>query len=208
MNTITLILMGITGIISYKGFNDTYFFNKYKFEIFSILKRNEKIRILSSGFLHGDWMHLIFNMLSLYFFNEISLTLFNAEGFLVIYFVALISGNLFSLYYYKNHPYYSAVGASGAVSGIIFSAIAVSPNGVSVNFLPGWIFATIYFGYSVYLLLNPQKNDNIGHSAHLGGALFGLLYAFITYSEAIKENLFYILIMSAPLLYLGFKLKK
>ncbi len=90
----------------------------------------------------------------------------------------MILGNLFSLQIYQKQPWYSAIGASGAVSGIIFASIAMAPNEISVNFLPGWLFGTLYFGYSVYMMLNPKQWDNLGHAAHLGGAFFriGILY--------------------------------
>lgn len=199
--------MVATGLISYKGFNDGAFFQKYKFEVYAIDKRKEYIRFFSSGFLHADWMHLFFNMLTLYFFAPIVVKIFGVIGFLLIYFGAMFLGNLLSLYIYKNVPFYSAIGASGAVSGILFSAIALNPMmtvGVFFIPMPGFVFGLLYFGYSVYMMLNPKQWDNMGHSAHLGGAIFGILYTLITQPNFFIANIYYIGIMSLPLLYLGF----
>lgn len=199
MNLPFLIILA-TAFISYEGFRNRQLFNKYKFEVSAVLHRKEYIRLMSSGFLHADWNHLIFNMISLFFFQNYALIFFGNFGFLAIYFGAMILGSLTSLLLYKNQPFYSAIGASGAVSGIVFSAVAVAPNTLSINFLPGWLFGTLYFGYSVYMLLYPKKWDNLGHSAHLGGALFGLIYTLIS-GKIDWENIHYILIMSAPLVY-------
>lgn len=203
-----LIIIIVTCLFSYKGFNDRYFFEKYKFSVGAISQRKEHIRLLSSGFLHADWMHLIFNMLSLFFFQGIVLNFFDNIGFLIIYFGSMILGNVFTLKIYKNQPWYSAIGASGAVSGIIFSAIAMAPNDINVNFLPGWLFGTLYFGYSVYMMLNPKQWDNLGHSAHLGGAVFGLIYALAVRPDLVISNAFYLGIMSLPLVYLAYHLFK
>lgn len=203
-----LIIIIVTSLFSYKGFNDRSFFEKYKFSVGVISQRKEHIRLLSSGFLHADWMHLIFNMLSLFFFQGIVLNFFDNIGFLIIYFGSMILGNIFTLKIYKNQPWYSAIGASGAVSGIIFSAIAMAPNDINVNFLPGWLFGTLYFGYSVYMMLNPKQWDNLGHSAHLGGAVFGLIYAVAVRPDLVISNAFYLGIMSLPLVYLAYHLFK
>ncbi|WP_018676756.1 rhomboid family intramembrane serine protease [Riemerella columbina] len=204
MSTICIIIIAITTVISYQGFKDRAFFEKYKFNVAAITRKKEYIRLLSSGFLHADWMHLFFNMLSLYFFQGIVEYYFGTGGFLALYFGSMLLGNLFSLYIYKHQPWYSAIGASGAVSGIIFAAIGMAPNEIEVNFLPGWLFGTLYFGYSVYMMLNPKQWDNLGHSAHLGGAAFGLGFVFALYPVAALTNALYLGIMSLPLIYLAY----
>lgn len=206
MDILVIIIIAITSIFSYFGFNDRSLFEKYKFNVGAITQQKEYLRLLTSGFLHADWMHLFFNMLSLYFFQGIVLAFFGQVGFLVIYFASMILGGLFSLFIYKKQPWYSAIGASGAVSGIIFAAIAMAPNEISVNFLPGWLFGALYFGYSVYMMLNPKQWDNLGHAAHLGGAFFGLVYAVAIQPELAIENAFYLLIMALPLLYLSYQI--
>lgn len=207
MNTLTLSLMLITGLISYFGIQDKAFFHKYKFEVHAIEQRKEYIRFFSSGFLHADWLHFALNMWVLYLFAPIVIHFFGAIDFLLIYFGAMFLGNASSLYIYKNVPFYSAIGASGAVSGILFSAIALHPKmTMSVFFIPmpGFIFGLLYFAYSVYMMLNPKKWDNIGHSAHLGGAIFGIVYAFIANPQPFIQNISYIGIMSLPLICLAY----
>ncbi|MDN5396141.1 MAG: rhomboid family intramembrane serine protease, partial [Chryseobacterium sp.] len=168
--------------------------------------RKEYIRLISSAFLHADFMHLFFNMLSLYFFQGVVTSFFGNIGFVIIYFGSMILGNLFSLMIYKKQPWYSAIGASGAVSGVIFASIAMAPNEISVNFLPGWLFGTLYFGYSVYMMLNPKQWDNLGHAAHLGGAFFGLVYSITLHPQQAMSNILYLGAMSLPLIYLGYEI--
>ncbi len=206
MNIILLLIIVITCVTSYIGFQNPELFQKYKFEVSAIQRRKEYIRLLSSGFLHADFMHLLFNMYTLYIFAPIALIGFQSYGFLIIYFGSIILGNLFCLYHYKNVPFYSAIGASGGVSGILFAAVALAPREIEIWFIPGFAFGAIYFGYSVYMMLNPRQNDNIGHAAHLGGAFFGLVYAVVAYPEMALQNAFFIGVMALPLLYLAFEI--
>ena len=212
MNIVLLIIIIATCIISYIGFQQPEFFQKYKFEVGSIQRRKEYIRLLSEGFLHGDWLHLILNMYVLYAFAPFVIQVFGIVGFLIIYFGSIILGNLFCLYVYKNVPFYSAIGASGGVSGLIFAAVILDPVNIKLGILfipvaiPGFIFGALYFGYSVYMMLNPRANDNIGHAAHLGGAFFGLLYGVAIFPELAMRNALYIGIMALPLLYLAYEI--
>jgi rhomboid family protein len=207
MNITFIIILIITVAISYYGFNNSAFFNRYKFNVGTVQK-GDYIRLVSSGFLHADWQHLIFNMISLYFFQDVIIKTMGDLIFLFIYFGSMLLGSIFSLHIYKRQSYYSAIGASGAVSGIIFAAIALYPTGLSVNFLPGWLFGALYFGYSVFMMFNPQQGDNLGHAAHLGGALFGLAVVTIYNPEVVIHNAFYLGVMALPLGYMGVRLLK
>lgn len=209
--TLLYIIIIATALVSYKGFNDRLFFEKYKFNVSDVIYRKEYHRLLTAGFLHADWMHLIFNMMTLYFFSPIVLEAFGTIGLLLIYFGSILLGNWFSVYIYKKQSWYSAIGASGGVSGILFAAIAVYPHlELFLFFIPipikGYIFGALYFGYSVYMMLNPKQWDNLGHAAHLGGAFFGLAYAIVLLPEVAMGNLQYMGIMSLPLLYLCYEL--
>ena len=144
-------------------------------------------------------------MLTLYFFAPIAIMGFGVSGFLIIYLASIVLGNLFCLYVYKNVPFYSAIGASGGVSGVLFAAVALAPKEIEVNFLPGYLFGALYFGYSVYMMLNPKQHDNIGHAAHLGGAFFGLVYAIALQPERAIQNALFLGIMALPLIYMGFQ---
>lgn len=208
---ILILFIAITAIISFIAFNNPAITEKYKFSVGAILHRKEYIRLLSSGFLHADIMHLVFNMLTLYFFAPIVIQGFGNIGFIIVYLGAILLGNFLSLYIYQKQPWYSAVGASGGVSGILFASIALIPDLKIYLFfipigIPGYIFGLVYFGYSVYMMLNPRAHDNIGHAAHLGGAFLGLLYAVINAPEHAMQNGIYIGIMSLPLIYLGYEI--
>ncbi|QCX52343.1 rhomboid family intramembrane serine protease [Elizabethkingia sp. JS20170427COW] len=213
LSPVVIAILLFTAIISFKGFNDMSFFSKYMFEVRAIQRNKEYIRLITSGFLHADPMHLIFNMLTLYFFSGLVIGNFGVGGFLLIYLGSILAGNIFSLYIHKDNPMYRAIGASGGVSGVLFAAIAMNPFlGIGFFFIPipipGYIFGALYFGYSVYMMLNPKQWDNLGHAAHLGGAVVGLLYSLLVYPEYTLQHSFQLLIMSLPLIYLGIMLFK
>ena len=180
MSPVLLIIIAATAIISYIAFSNHAMFEKYKFNVGAILRNKEYVRLISAGFLHADFMHLVFNMMTLYFFGPIVIQAFGAYGFLLVYFGSILLGNIFSLYLYKNQSWYSAIGASGGVSGILFTSIAMIPDlGIYFFFIPiaipGYIFGFAYFAYSVYMMLNPKPTDTIGPAAHSGGAFFGMI---------------------------------
>lgn len=212
MNIIILII-AITCITSYFALNDIRIFEKYKFNVAAINYRKEYYRLLSAGFLHGDFIHLALNMYVLYIFSPLVLGSFGLVGFLIIYITSILLGNLFSLLIYKNQGWYSAIGASGGVAGIIFASVSLNPvlSEIGIIFIPflripGYIFGLLYFGYSVYSMLNPRRGDNIGHAAHLGGAFFGLIYTVIVFPGIALQNILYLGIMSLPLIYLAYEI--
>lgn len=212
MSPVLLIIIAATSIISYIAFNNQALFDKYKFNVGAIVRNKEYVRLISAGFLHADMMHLLLNMYVLYSFSQPIFEAFGTAGFLIIYFGSILLGNLFSLYLYKNQSWYSAIGASGGVSGIIFASVALYPDLIKIGIiflppefsLPGYIFGLLYFGYSVYMMLNPNQNDNIGHAAHLGGAFFGLIYTILIYPVQAIDNSLFLLIMSLPLIYMAY----
>lgn len=211
MNTLLLIFIAVTAIVSFIGFQNPAFFEKYKFNVSAVVYKKEYIRLLSAGFLHADITHLLFNMLTLYFFGPIVLESFGDIGFVIIYIGSILLGNLFSLYLYKNQGWYSAIGASGGVSGILFAAIAIFPQiGIYFFFIPipipGYIFGLLYFGYSVYSMINQRAGDNIGHAAHMGGAVLGLVYAVAVEPAQAVQNALYLAIMFLPLIYLAYEI--
>lgn len=195
------IIIAINFLYSYKGFNDRAFFDKYKFEVDSILINKEYYRLFTSSFLHIDWQHLIFNMLSLYFFFELVELQLGVVPFLILYFASMLGGDLLALFIHRNHGDYSAVGASGAVCGIIFAAIALFPElGIGIFLLPfsipSWLYGILYIALTIYGIKSGR--DNIGHEAHLGGALIGMIMAIILYPSSFIENYIPILIVFIP----------
>ncbi|HTD93458.1 MAG TPA: rhomboid family intramembrane serine protease [Chitinophagaceae bacterium] len=198
---ITLAIIIANVLVSYQGLNNHSFFARYSFEVERVLVHKEYKRIITGGFLHVNWMHLIFNMLSLYFFSGSVELILGPIYYLLIYFASLIGGNLFSLFLHRHEGSYSSVGASGAVTGIMFAAIAIFP-GMSIGFflipiaIPGWIYGLVYVLYSIYGIRS--RRDNIGHDAHLGGGLIGLLIAILLVPSSLVTNYFPILAIAVP----------
>ena len=181
LSTIILALIITNLLISLKGFNDTVFFNRFKFNIAAV-KLGQNYRVITSAFLHVDFSHLAFNMFALYLFGDQALEGLGLVNFLILYFGCLISGNLFALYFHREDSYYSAVGASGAIMGILYATILMYPEMklALIIFpvpLPGYVFG---IGYLVYTLFGMKKQqDNIGHTAHFGGAIGGIITTLI-----------------------------
>ncbi|MEK6494053.1 rhomboid family intramembrane serine protease [Myroides odoratimimus] len=204
ISTITLILLGLNGLVTYKGLNDFSFFNKYCFDINQI-NRGERYRFITSGFLHVDWMHFAFNMLTLYFFADIIIHVSGVLYFLIIYIASLLVGNILTYQFYKNQPHYRAVGASGAIMGVLYASIMLNPSMSLYMFfipipIPAYMFAVGYLLYSLYGM--KKNNDGIGHTAHIGGALAGLILIVLKYPILIQTQFKLIAILLIPVLIL------
>jgi len=199
----TLPIIIVTVLFSYKGFTNHLFFKKYEFEVDKILIYKDYKRLVTSGFLHVNWLHLIFNMLTLYVFSGALVGYLGPLKFLFIYFSSLIGGNLLALLIHKRDSAYSAVGASGAVNGIIFASIALFP-GMRIGFfilpiaIPAWLYGLLFIAISIYSI--KSRRDNIGHEAHLGGALIGMLIAITMQPSVVLENYLPILAIMVPTL--------
>ncbi|OOV16442.1 rhomboid family intramembrane serine protease [Flavobacterium sp. LM4] len=201
-----LILIGIiiaNVLISYKGFSDLMFFRKYEFHVGSI-RSGEQVRMVSSGFLHVDMMHLIFNMLTLYFFAPTVIEYLGNFSFILVYFGSLIFGSLLTMVFHKNDYSYRAVGASGAVTGILYSAILLHPDkDIYLYFfigIPGYVFGILYLLYSIYGM--KAKNDNIGHTAHFGGAVGGYLITLLREPSLITDHSLMTILLAIPIVIL------
>ena len=204
MNIILIAIIVLNILISYKGFNDIVFFRKYEFHIGSI-RAGEQIRMISSGFLHADIMHLAFNMYTLYLFAPVIYTFLGDFSFLAIYLISLVFGSLLTFYFHKNNYSYRAIGASGAVTGILYAAILLQPDmGLYLFFIPiaipAYIFGIGYLLYSIYGM--KAKNDNIGHTAHFGGAIGGYVITLIKVPSMFTENLLMVLLLAIPIVIL------
>jgi membrane associated rhomboid family serine protease len=187
-----------------RGFKDYSFFEQYKFNI-AALQRGEKIRMLSSGFLHVNWQHFIFNMISLYFFAHIVVNLFGALNFYLVYLFSLLAGNLLSFYFHKNEPFYSAVGASGAVTGIVYSAILLRPDmHMFIYFIPipipSYVVGVGYLLFSIYGM--KTKLGNIGHDAHFGGAVGGYLMTLFLAPWIFEYHFWMVALLATPIVLL------
>lgn len=209
---ITLLLIIANAIISILGFSNQTFLERYLFNVGDIQRKKQYERLLTSGFLHVDFMHLTFNMFTLYFFGSFLETRIQlpAYQYIIIYFASLLAGNILAYFLNKNKPNYSAVGASGAVSGILFATIAMKPDlTLGIFFIipmPAWLYGIGFILFSIYGIKN--KSGNIGHEAHLGGALLGVLSMVAFYPELLERNYWVILGTTIPailFLFISFK---
>ena len=203
MNTVLIAIIVVNVLISYKGFNDLSFFRKYVFHVRSI-RSVEHIRMLSSGFLHADMMHLIFNMLTLWFFAPVVINHLGSFSFILVYFGSLIFGSLLTMVFHKNDYGYRAVGASGAVTGVLYSAILLQPDMMLGIFfiipMPAYLFGILYLLYSIYGI--KAKNDNIGHTAHFGGAVGGYLITLVKEPTLLVEHTLMVILLVIPIIVL------
>ena len=209
-NVFLIAIIAVNILFSLKGFEDQFFFRKYEFHVGSI-RSGEQIRMISSGFLHVDIPHLAFNMLTLYFFAPVVTGNLGSFSFLFIYLGSLIFGSLLTMIFHKNDYSYRAVGASGAVTGILYSAILLNPQ-MDIYFLfipipiPAYLFGIGYLLYSIYGM--KAKNDNIGHTAHFGGAIGGYVLTLLKAPELLTENTFMVLLLAVPIVILFFMAKQ
>jgi len=204
INLVTIIIIAANVIISYKGFGDYGFFERYKFNVGGI-RRGEQFRMFSSGFLHGDTSHLFVNMLTLFFFAGRVVMFVGTFNFVVIYIASLILGSLLSLYFHQNEYHYSAVGASGAVTGVLYSAILLDPTMSLYMFfipipIPAYIFGIGYLLYSIYGM--KKRIGNIGHDAHFGGAIGGFIITLIMMPSILKTDLLMVILLAIPIVIL------
>ncbi|SDG57177.1 rhomboid family intramembrane serine protease [Psychroflexus sediminis] len=200
---IVIAIIAANVLMSFKGFKDSEFFNRYKFEVSSI-KAGEKIRILSSAFLHVHTTHLLVNMLTLYFFASSVLNFLGTGGFLLVYFGSLILGNLLSLQFHKDESNYTAVGASGAVVGVLYAAILLQPDMMLGLFfiipIPAYVFGIGYLFYSIWGMR--ARRDNVGHDAHFGGAMGGYFITLLLSPWVLQDHLLMVILLAIPIVVL------
>ncbi|MEO1010792.1 MAG: rhomboid family intramembrane serine protease [Bacteroidota bacterium] len=200
----TIVLIAANVLVSFKGFNDTVFFDRYKFGIGPI-RAGQKERMFTSGFLHVDVAHLFFNMFTLYIFANVVINWFGPSKFIGIYFISLVAGSLLALFFHKDEPYYSAVGASGAVTGILYSAILLQP-GMELYLMlipipiPAYVLGIGYLLYSIYGM--KTRLGNIGHTAHFGGAVGGYMTTLIFRPELFATETLMVILLAIPIVIL------
>ncbi len=204
LHLVTIVIIAANIIVSMKGFNDRSFFEKYKFNIGGI-RRGEQIRMFTSAFLHADFSHLLFNMLTLYFFAGVVISQVGTVYFAIIYVASLLIGNLVSFFFHKDEYHYSAIGASGAVMGILYSAILFFPDmGLYLFFIPiaipAWVFGMAYLLYSIYGM--KKRLGNIGHDAHIGGAIGGYVLTLLFAPVLFQTSLWIVILLAIPIVIL------
>ncbi|RZJ35438.1 MAG: rhomboid family intramembrane serine protease [Flavobacterium sp.] len=204
MNLVLIAIIAANLIFSFKGFNDIAFFRRYEFHIGSI-RAGDQIRMFSSAFLHADIAHLAFNMITLYFFAPVVIDYLGTYTFALIYIASLIFGSLLTLLLHKNEYSYRAIGASGAVTGVLYSAILLRPDMSLYLFfipipIPAYIFGIGYLLYSIYGMRS--RRDNIGHAAHFGGAIGGYVLTIVRDPALLTENTLMVVLLAIPIVLL------
>lgn len=198
MITLTISIILLTSLISFTAFSNQKVLDDLIFYPPAITNRNQWYRFITSGLIHADIMHLVFNMYSFYLFGDLVektfVQIFGESGkviYIVLYVVSLIVCLLPTYFNNQNNYHYRSLGASGAVSAVIFAGIFLYPTmGMGIfpipfN-IPGFVFGPLYLILSAYLA--KKGHGNINHSAHIWGAIFGIVFVIITTSFMTKFN--------------------
>ena len=190
--TLTLYILITTSLVSFICFSNDELRDRLIFNPHLIYEQRQWYRFISSGFIHADWPHLLINMFVLYMFGSLVERKFNeifeSRGplnYVLLYFGGMAVSVLRSYYKHKLDTNYRALGASGAVSAVVFSYILFYPLEklclYGVLCLPGILFGVLYLGYCYYA--GKKGRDNINHDAHLWGALFGFFFTMLLNPE-------------------------
>ncbi|RYC67380.1 MULTISPECIES: rhomboid family intramembrane serine protease [Spirosoma] len=193
----TLLIILVTVGISLAAWNNPALMDRWIMNPYRVASRGQYYRLITSGFLHADWSHLLFNMISLYFFGgfieQVFDVLFPGSGALYLvgfYLIGILVSDIPSFLKHRNDPGYNALGASGGVSAVLFAAILFRPlMPISMFFIPigipGFIFGGLYLAYSYYEAR--RGYGTINHDAHFYGALFGILFMIVVYPAVLPQ---------------------
>lgn len=182
----TYLIIGITVVLSFLCFNNRELFMKLALIPYRTVKDKEVYRIITHGFIHADTTHLLVNMFTFWSFGTYMERTFEYMGFgiggyLALYFGGMIAASIYDLLKHRNDPYYVSIGASGAVSAVLFTSIFLDPWGKILLFaiipIPGILFGVLYLGYCQYMA--KQTGDNINHNAHFYGAVYGFIFPIL-----------------------------
>src|SRR6056297_1558823 len=197
--TITLVIIVITAVTSIAALNNPSLMHRFNLNPYMIVHRNQWYRVLTHGFIHADWIHLFVNMFVFFSFGravETYLKVAEYEGFisnpalhfLSVYFLGMFISTVATVAKHKDNYHYNAVGASGAVSAIVFTSIFFNPTSTLLLFaiipMPAFVFGILFLVYSQYM--QRRGGDNVNHNAHFIGAIFGLIYPLLINPEMIK----------------------
>ncbi|NLG58744.1 MAG: rhomboid family intramembrane serine protease [Gammaproteobacteria bacterium] len=183
---VTLAITGVTVFVSWRAFNDQSLMARLILWPPAIARHRQYERLLTHGFIHADWMHLLFNMITLFFFGRVMEVFFSQRigslGFLAFYLSAIVVAILPTYMRHQKDANYRSLGASGAVSAVLFSFVLLAPWEklyiIPIPFgIPAFVFAGFYIGYSIWM--DRQGGDNVNHSAHLWGAAYGMLFTVL-----------------------------
>ena len=182
--SLTIMLVAATVLVSWLAFNNHRLLDRLMLWPPAIDRQHQYDRLLTHGFVHADWQHLLFNMITLYFFGRavegVFTDLIGAVGFLLFYLSAILVAILPTYLRHRHDSRYRSLGASGAVSAVLFAYVLLAPWSLIFVFVlpvPAILYAVFYVGYSIWM--DRQGNDNVNHSAHLWGAGYGVLFTLV-----------------------------
>jgi membrane associated rhomboid family serine protease len=190
----TLLLIILNLLVSgYALYMDEGLIDRFSFRPRRILENREYYRLITAGFVHVGLAHLAFNMITLFFFGPLLEQALGTPGFLLVFFGSEVAAHGLSLAFHRNSPQYAAVGASGAVSGVLFGFILFEPTASIFLILfpipiPAWLFAIAYVVLSIYAMRGRDAGmtGGIAHEAHIGGALAGLVLTILVEPRAVE----------------------
>lgn len=188
MFPVTFGIIAVTVVVSLLAMNNNELRSKALFYPYTMDKPDEYYRFLSYGFIHADYIHLFFNMYTLYSFGRIAeIGIFSKGEYIIFYLSAIAASSLFDFIKNRRNPRYAALGASGAVSAVIFAVILLTPWSGKILFMPPILFGVVYLAYCAYM--DKRGGDNIGHSAHLWGGLYGIAFVSVIKPEIFRAFL-------------------
>lgn len=194
--SITIIIVIVTCVVSFVAFNNPYRMQQLLFIPVDIIHRKQWYRMISSGFIHADFNHLLWNMISFFSFGSLVEAYFNelfqqysGVVYILFYLSAIVISSIPDLIRHRNDKYYSALGASGAVCAVIFAAILFQPTStiyfMMIIPIPAFLFGIIFILLSSYL--DKINFGNIGHLAHLSGAIYGFIFPLLFYPSFLSD---------------------
>ena len=184
--SLTLVIVALTVLVSWRAFNDQRLLDRLILWPPAISRHRQYERLLTHGFIHADWMHLLFNMITLWSFGTAVERAFSQmitpAGYVLFYLSAIVVSILPTYISHRRDPNYRSLGASGGVSAVLFSFILFDPWSTLIIFpiplpIPAFLFAVLYVGYSIWM--DRRGRDNVNHSAHLWGAAYGVLFTVL-----------------------------
>ncbi|KPM48649.1 rhomboid family intramembrane serine protease [Jiulongibacter sediminis] len=195
--SVTILLVIATVIASVYAWRDTSLRNKWIHNPYLANRNKEYHRLLTSGFIHADYLHLFFNMYAFYLFGGVVEQYFSVFfgakailAFLGLYILGIIVANLPDFVKYKDHAGFNSLGASGGVSAVVFCSVILNPMMELMIFpipvaMPGYIFAVIYVAYSIFM--EKRQMNNVNHMAHLWGGLWGVVFILTTEPSTLRR---------------------
>jgi membrane associated rhomboid family serine protease len=190
----TYLLIGVTVLISWQAFTNRKLLDRLILWPPAIDRNKQYDRLITHGFIHADWMHLLFNMMTLYFFGRtmegVLTPAIGQLGFLAFYLSAILVAILPTYMRHRHDTHYRSLGASGAVSAVLFAYILLEPWSMLLVFFipcPAILYGVVYIGYSIWMDRN--GSDNVNHSAHLWGAVYGMLFLILLEPRVVSRFL-------------------